>query len=77
MSDTLNARTITVAPGPVMPIGPLLTTGQLAHLAQQLRDDLAAASAEREAARKAGRPTACAARRIAATRASLFDLGAR
>lgn len=77
MSDIINARSLALPSGPVTPIGDWLTTSQIARLAQQLRDDLAEATAEQTAARKAGYPFAPIARRIAATRASLFELEAR
>jgi hypothetical protein len=77
MSDIINARSRTIAPGPLTPMADLLTDTQIGVLARRLRGEIDATAVERNRRAKAGLPCASHARAIAATRATLAELGER
>ncbi len=74
MSDLINARLPNPTPPP-LPASILLSAHQVATLCRQLREDLARDTKLERRLARAGQDTTHVARRIAATRESLLEVG--
>jgi len=75
VSDILNARSLAIPPGPLTPVEQLLTGAQLGILCRGLREEIEQAALDRARKRRAGLPCVGHARAIAATRATLAEIG--
>jgi hypothetical protein len=75
MSDIINARSHAIAQGPLTPMAQLLTDTQIGVLVRGLRGEIDATAVQRNRRAKAGLPCVGHARAIAATEATLAELG--